>query len=178
MANYIFEKSFLSIYPRVYETIWELDQYYRTGDPLDQSMSQRIEYTKAARVIIREHPLFGVGTGNFELAYHDAYLKIKTKLDPQHFGTAHNQYLSYLLKFGFIGFAWILFVIIGSVYFKHQQRNHLLLVFLLCMLVGNLGESIFETHVGLSFFVFIFTLLLWHSPQSIENRDTAHQLSE
>ena len=37
IANYIFEDKYISIYPRIYETIWEVDYYLRTGDPNYQS---------------------------------------------------------------------------------------------------------------------------------------------
>lgn len=170
IANYIFDCSAYSLYPRVYETIWEVDHYLLTKDPNDQSLSQRIEYSKAALNIIKNNLWFGVGTGNFEKEYKKSFREINSLLNESNYGSAHNQYLNYLLKFGIIGFVYILLVIIFVLYKKGQSRNNLLILFLVYMMIANFGDSNLETHVGLSFFVFFYTFLIWHSPENLINK--------
>ncbi len=170
IANYIFDCSAYSIYPRVYETIWEIDHYLLTKDPNDQSLSQRIEYSKAALNIIKNNFWFGVGTGNFEEEYKKSFQEINSLLNENNYGSAHNQYLNYLLKFGIIGFSYILFVILFVVFRKGQSRNKLLILFLVYMMIANFGDSNLETHVGLSFFVFFYSFLIWHSPKNLFNK--------
>jgi len=167
IANYIFDTSVYAFYPRIYETIWEFDKYMLTGNPNDQSFSQRIEFTKASIIIIKDNFWFGIGTGNYLIAYRDAYKKMNTQLDVENYGLVHNQYLSYLSKFGLIGFLYIMFVLF-FVFIKNKgYRNDLLILLFVNLLIANLGDSIWETHIGLYYFVFFFSLLIWHSPQEL-----------
>lgn len=170
IANYIYDAPMYSIYPRVYGTVWELDKYFLNGNPNDQSLSQRIEYAKASINIIKHHFWFGIGTGNFKIEFANAFKRIHSKLKEDNYGSAHNQYLSYFLKFGIIGFLYILFIIFWLIYKKGQYSNHLFMLFFINMLVANLGDANWETHVGLAYFVFFFMIFLWHSPESILNR--------
>ncbi len=48
MSNVIFARKKYSLYPRIYQTIWEYYVYSVTGNPNNQSFSQRIEFAKAA----------------------------------------------------------------------------------------------------------------------------------
>jgi len=171
IANYIYDTSVYAFYPRVYETIWELDQYFLTGNPNNQSLSQRIEFAKAALLIIKDNFWFGIGTGNYKIAYREAYKRMNSQLFEENYGIAHNQYLSYLSKFGLIGFLYILFVFIFVLINKGLFRNELLILFLIIFLIANLGDSIWETHVGLSFFVFFFSLFIWHSPDDLISKN-------
>ena len=173
MANYIYDTPVYAIYPRIYETIWELDQYFHTGNPNDQSLSQRIEYAKASVNIIQNNFWFGIGTGNYEIEFGNAFKRIHSKLIADNYGSSHNQYLSYLLKFGLIGFLYILGVIFLVIYFKRQYRNQLFMLFFVQIMVANLGDSNWETHVGLAYFVFFFALFLWHSPKEIMSAPNA-----
>ncbi len=170
IANYIYDSSVYSIYPRVYETIWELDHYFITNNPNDQSLSQRIEYGKAAIHIIKNNFWFGIGTGNFAKEYEKAFVDINSQLNKSHYGTAHNQYLNYFLKFGIFGLLYILFVVFFVISKKGQFQNRLLILFLVYFMIANLGDSNWETHVGLSFFVFFFSLFLWHSPPELRSK--------
>lgn len=173
MANYIFDTPVYALYPRIYETIWELDQYFNTGNPNNGSLAQRIEYAKAALNIINNHFWFGVGTGNFEIEFAKAFKRINSKLVADHYGSAHNQYLSYFLKFGFVGFLYILGILFLVIYFKKMYRNQLFILFFIQMMIANLGDSNWETHVGLAYFVFFFALFLWHSPDEITHAPSA-----
>src|SRR5690554_3881828 len=121
-TNFRFSNHFFSIYPRVYETIWEFDNYLHTKDPSDKSFAQRIEFTKAAIVIIKDKPLFGIGTGNWMTAYGDAYSTLNTKLDKEDWRPVHNQYLNYIVKFGVFGFLWIMYALLAPLYFKGHNR--------------------------------------------------------
>jgi ABC-type multidrug transport system fused ATPase/permease subunit len=172
IANYIFDTSVYAFYPRIYETIWELDQYLLTGNPNNQSLSQRIEYAKAAIVIIKENFWFGIGTGNYVSAYRDAYKKMNSQLNKNNYGIAHNQYLSYFSKFGLFGFLYIMFALFFVLIKEKQLRNELLILLFVNMLIANLGDSNLETHIGLSYFLFFFCLFLWHSPSELSGKLT------
>ncbi len=160
ISNYILAQKGLSLYPRLYVTIWGLDTYFSTGYANQQSLSQRFEYGKAALHIIKEHFWFGVGTGNWKAAYREAYQAIGSQMAPARYGDAHNQYLNYTVKFGIVGALWILFVIIFPILKTKTYRNPVFFLFLVSMLIANLGDSNLETHVGGSFFVLLYCIFV------------------
>ena len=168
ISNYILANKGLSLYPRIYVSIWELDNYFKTGDANQQSISQRIEFVKAALTIIKDHFWLGVGTGNWEAAYREAYQKNKSKMDPARYGNAHNQYLNYMVKFGLVGLLWILFAIVYPVVKTESYRNPVFLLFLVTMFIANFGDSNFETHVGGSLFALIYCLFVSTSNWKIQ----------
>ncbi len=161
IANYIYTQRFLSLYPRIYQTIWELDVYFKTGDPNLKSLAKRIEFEKAAFTIIREHPFFGVGTGNWKQAFVDAYQKNKSQLEPVQYGSSHNQYLNYLVKFGIPGFLWIMFAWIYPLFLTNKHRFYPAVMLLLIMGIANFSDSNLEAHMGISFFIFFYSLFLF-----------------
>ncbi len=163
VTNYKFKNHAISIYPRIYETIWELDYYMRTGDPNEKTLAQRIEYAKASLILIKENPLFGIGTGNWVLKYNEVYDRMDTKLSAEKRGPSHNQYLNYMVKFGIIGFLWILFAILFPFFKLGHRRNYVFILFLVFYAVANLGDANLESHMGLSFFTFFYSFFLWNS---------------
>jgi hypothetical protein len=163
VTNHKFDNRFLSIYPRIYETIWELDNYFRTGNPNNKSLAQRIEYVKASLLIIKENPWLGIGTGNWVIEYNKVYDQMDSKLDNEKRGPSHNQYLNYMVKFGVIGFLWILFAILYPVFHLGHRRNFIFVFFLIAIAFANLGDANLETHMGLSFLSFFYFLFLWNS---------------
>ncbi|MBN2635374.1 MAG: O-antigen ligase family protein [Prolixibacteraceae bacterium] len=171
VTNYKFKNSRFSIYPRIYETIWELDYYFKTGDPNNKTLAQRIEFVKASIFLIKRNLFFGIGTGNWKIDYNEAYDKMQSKLLPEKRGPSHNQYLNYMVKFGLIGFFWIMFALIAPVFFEKQQRNLILILFLIAIATANFGDSNLETHMGLSFFILFYSLFLWNSTDNMRISD-------
>jgi hypothetical protein len=163
VSNHIYVSRKYSIYPRIYQTIWELDEYFRTGNPNNQSLSQRIEYIKAA-IYIMKNNFWGIGTGNFRIAYENAYNEIDTKLNEDLMLNVHNQYLSYMVKFGVPGFLLIFFLVGYAIIKRKQHRNFLLIILLIIIGLANMSETTLETHIGLPFFLLFLSLFLWHWP--------------
>lgn len=165
VANYIYNKRFFSIYPRIYQTIWEMDIYLKTGDPNMKSLAKRIEFEKAAFTTIKEHPVFGVGTGNWKQAFADAYRENKSLLDPKEYASAHNQYLNYLVKFGILGFLWIMFAWIAPLFLTKRNHYYPAVILLLVLGISNFSDSNLEAHMGISFFIFFYSLFLFSEVQ-------------
>jgi len=168
IPNYIFAGSKFSIYPRIYETIWEIDRYIITKNPNNKSLAERIEQAILAIDIIKKHIWVGIGLGNNAKAYNDVILETGSKLEPQKTGWAHNQYLNYLIRFGVLGTLFILGVI-TYVFVKGRKNNPFLLtLFFVSMLVANFGEANWETFIGLNYFAFFFCFLMWITPKEIK----------
>lgn len=159
IANVIFTRKF-SLYPRIYQTIWEYYVYSTSGNSNYQSFSQRIEFAKAAITIIKKNPWFGVGTGNWKQEFRTAFIENKSQLDESLYASSHNQYLNYTVKFGVLGFALILFLIVFPVVWTKSYRDPLFLTFLIFMAFANLADSNLESHMGSSFFFFFYCFFI------------------
>jgi len=162
ISNVIFQTKKYSLYPRIYQTVWEYYMYSITGNPSYQSFSQRIEFAKAAITIIKENFWFGVGAGNWKEEFEKAYTANNSKLDKKLYASSHNQYLNYTVKFGFIGLLIVMFFIVYPVIKTKSYRDPLFLIFLVFLFFANFADSNLETHMGSSFFLFFYCLFVIH----------------
>ena len=158
IANVIYQNRKYSLYPRIYQTVWEYYVYSHTGNANYQSFSQRIEFAKAAISIIKENFWFGVGTGNWKEEFRVTFGKNSSNLKEELYASSHNQYLNYLVKFGIVGFLLIMFFLIYPVIKTGSYRDTLFLIFLVFMFFANFADSNFESHMGSSFFIFFYCL--------------------
>lgn len=126
----------------------------------NQSLSQRIEFSKAAAFIIENNFWFGVGIGNWKQAFFSAYKNTGSNLNENYYASSHNQYLNYLVKFGITGFLIIMFFIIYPILKSKRYKDPLFVIFLVFLLIANLADSNFETHMGSCFFVFFYCFFL------------------
>lgn len=166
IANYIFYDKKYSLYPRIYQTVWEFYMYSNTGDPSYQSFSQRIEFAKAAITIIKRNFWFGVGAGNWKEEFKNTYVSSNSKLDQSLYASSHNQYLNYMVKFGFVGFLTIMFFIIYPIIKTNSYSDPIFLIFLVFLFFANFADSNFETHMGSSFFLFFYCLFVRNTNSS------------
>jgi hypothetical protein len=166
ISNVIFQTKKYSLYPRIYQTVWEYYMYSITGNPSYQSFSQRIEFAKAAITIIKKNFWFGVGAGNWKEEFKRAYTTSNSKLDQGLYASSHNQYLNYMVKFGFVGLLIVMFFIVYPVIKTKSYRDPLFLIFLVFLFFANFGDSNFETHMGSSFFLFFYCLFVNHNENS------------
>jgi hypothetical protein len=172
-TNYLFKKKF-ALYPRIYELLWEIDQYNKGGDPSGHSLSQRIVYLKTGIHIIKQHFWFGTGTGDVSDAFIQQYNIDKTKLQPKWRLRAHNQYVTFFLTFGIFGFLWFLIALFIPPLLLHRYKNYLFTMYFLIGLLSMFNEDTLETHVGVSFFAFFYAFFLFSMPEyhSIGNEKT------
>jgi len=161
IPNYIYAENKLRIYPRIYETIWEIDQYRIDKNPNQKSLAQRIELALLAVKIIERSPWIGVGLGNSAQAYAEIISESESKLAHPSTGSSHNQYLNYLIRFGIIGTVFILGIIFWV--FFHGRKNYpfFVTIFFISMLAANFGDANWETFVGLNFFAFFSCFFMW-----------------
>ena len=166
IPNYIYAENKLSIYPRIYETIWELDQYKISKNPNEKTLAQRIELGNLAVDIIKKNIWIGIGLGNNVRAYEDVILESGSKLVSHASGSSHNQYLNYLIRFGILGTLYILGVLAYVFIIGRKNNSFLITIFFVSMLAVNFGEANWETFIGLNFFAFFMCFLMWIVPSS------------
>lgn len=140
----------------------QLFNYDMGGDPNGNSLLQRFEHWRAAKTIIAHHWIIGVGTGDVQDAFNRTYQKNHTRLKKDNWKRAHNQYLTFWITFGIVGFLfftgfWIRFL------FKTIQYNDLLGIgFTLITIVSFLYEDTMETQEGITFVGLFLGLVAMH----------------
>ncbi len=159
-ANCIFLRRY-SLYPRVYQIIWEFDRYSMGGSPSGHSITQRVAYLGAAWGIIRHHFLIGVGTGDVQKAFNTYYEEHHSRLRLQNRRRAHNQFVTFFVTFGLVGFVAAMWAIFAPVFYERKWSDYLFMVFFLTGLLSMLNEDTLETQTGVSFFMFFYALLLF-----------------
>lgn len=157
---------------RFKETLWELDKYERNGDANGHSLAQRLEYWKTACYIIGHHAWMGVGTGDMNQEFQQAYQETNSSLLPQYRLRSHNQFLSTTVALGFIGLIIFLFVIYTPITGKHPNRDLLFVGFWIIAVVSMLTEDTLETQPGATFFALFISFLLYSRiPEKISKPD-------
>ncbi|MCK4568929.1 MAG: O-antigen ligase family protein [Bacteroidales bacterium] len=148
-------------YIRLYKIIWESQQYLHTGDPSGHSAMQRIEYWKTSMLIIKQNPLFGVGTGDMNIAFERQYELMDSPLKLEFRWRSHNQFLSITVGFGIIGILWFLFALFYPPIKLHRLSDYFYLSFFVIMIVSMISEDTIETQAGVTIFAFFTSLFLF-----------------
>ena len=160
VANYV-NWSHPGLYARLASTLFEYSQYRRLNNPNGGSLSQRIEYTRASFHLIRQHPFFGVGTGDLADAYQRAYDELHSPLAPEYRHKAHNQYLAIAVAFGLVGLAVFGLSLLLPYLTGRRHRSYLYTIFLVIALLSMLPEDTLETQAGASWFAFFNSLFIF-----------------
>jgi hypothetical protein len=166
-TNYLYKNKF-ALYPRIYELLWEMRRYKKSGDPSGQSLGQRIEYIKTGWDIVGRHFWWGTGTGDVQQEFEKQYELNESLLKPEWRHRTHNQFITFWLTFGIFGFLWFLFAMIYPPFIEHQYRHFLFTIFFLIAVLSMLNEDTLETHVGVSFFAFFYSFLLFSTPRETD----------
>jgi len=141
--------------------LWQLERYAKGGSPLKHSVSQRFEFLKVAKNIISENFWFGVGTGDVGDAFIEEYNKDKSKLNAKHRLRAHNQYITFFITFGFVGFVWFLIAYIYPAIILNKFKSYLFLITFITISLSMLNEDTTETQMGATIFAFFLSFFLF-----------------
>ena len=123
------------------------------SDPTDGTVARK-EIWKVSIELIREHPVFGVGTGDVKDELVAAYQQhglvpvVKKRLN------AHNQYLQTFVAIGIPGFGLLICMLCIPALLSLRQRNYLFFLFILNFAVNILFESMLENQAGVVFYAF------------------------
>lgn len=159
LTNYIFLNRY-SLYPRIYEIIWEIDHYVRNKKPGDHSVSQRIMYYKAAISVFKNNMVFGTGTGDVTKELINYYDKHEPDLPESLRKPAHNQFLTIMVTFGICGLIIFFVTILLPVFIEKKWGNYFVRIFFLIMFLSMFADDTLETQTGISLFIFFYSLLI------------------
>jgi O-antigen ligase len=121
--------------------------------------SHRVHIWKSAWEVVKQNPIFGVGTGDVNGELKNAFAQNGYTIGVERGYNAHNTYLQILCSFGIIGmavFAFLFFKVFSTFRQKRPTWKYAFFFLLLCFL---LIESMFERQGGLLFFCLFLPLL-------------------
>jgi O-Antigen ligase len=144
---------------RIDKILFEYDVYINGGNPTGHSVFQRLEFWKAARAVISEHPVMGVGTGDVRKAVFHQYELNKSKLANENRLNAHNQYLTLWAATGIVGLLLFIAVLLIPLRLQPVRQKALLLSFMVIVALSCVAEDTLETQAGVTFFAFWYVLL-------------------
>jgi hypothetical protein len=145
---------------RLKNTLWEYENYKISGDPRGQSMMQRIELWRCSVNLIKDYPLLGAGTGDAADAFVSS-LYLQNSILKNADLRSHNQFLTFAIAFGILGFIIILFALIYPPVKLHLFSDFLFLSFFLIAILSMLTEDTLETQAGVTFFAFFYCLYVF-----------------
>lgn len=175
MAFFIYRKNLkrlvlflILIIAIIFLSIWFIEPLKNRVFVQTYSWKHRLAIWKSSLFIIREHPILGIGNGNFK-RYSEKYMKDSGFPAEGH---PHNDYLNIYLTAGLIGFIgymlmWIIILRKGIKYVLEEREDKPLMIGLLSALVAfmiaGLGQNYFtdsENSMLMWFFIAGVNLLL------------------
>lgn len=153
---------------RLDQVFYEIDRYRRSGDPNGHSVTMRLEFLRTGLYIARNNWLYGVGTGDTQLAFDRAFDELHSPLEPQWRLRAHNQFLTLFISFGVFGFVWGLFTWWWPAWRLRAFRQPLFIAWGIIFLISCLTDDTIETQMGATFFALYFGLFVFAAPMPEE----------
>lgn len=145
---------------RLYNLFFEIYMFETTTGIKGSSVIQRMELLKNALNVIYKNLVLGVGTGDVADEFASELVLRNSEL--QNSGMrAHNQYITFLVSFGFIGFSLVMFSFIYLLFYGIRRNNTLIIAFYLIFLVSNIAEDTLESLHGAAFYSFFGALFLF-----------------
>jgi O-antigen ligase len=144
---------------RWHQIVFEYQTFKSGENPSGHSVFQRLEYYKAAKFILQQNLLFGVGQGNVKQAYREAYTQTSPSLDEKVQHAVHNQFLSYWIAAGIL--ASLSFLLYFFFMWKQARRNKIALAFVILAFLSCLTEDTLTTQPGVAFFAFFSTFFFF-----------------
>lgn len=152
VPNYLYTQ-WPTTFVRIHQTIWELHQYSRTGNPTGHTFAQRLELWKGSFVAFREKPVFGWGTGDIFIAVDYGLRQINSKMENYQM-KPHNQYILFVLTLGLVG-SFVMYALYFLYVRKTKAYKYLPFnVFIVILLVSMIGNNPIDAQTGQTFFCF------------------------
>jgi O-antigen ligase len=138
----------------------EYDEYAHNRNINGHSLTMRPYFWSAAWHVIKQHFLFGVGTGDVQQELNSAYADIHSPLWPEWHKRPHNQFLAITVALGSIGLLILCWSIIYPAIRLKKYMPVLFWPFLIIALISFLMEDTLESQAGLTFYAVFNTLFL------------------
>ena len=147
---------------RIAQAFWELEVYQHKQDANYSSLFQRWVYAKVGISIFKEHPIFGIGTGDILDEYRKAYEKNDHGLIPKLQGISHNQPLTVAIELGMVGL--IVFLISLFYPLRLYHRDYLYVMFFTLIMVSFMTDNTLDSQSGVTLYAFFNAFLMARNP--------------
>jgi len=148
------------LHKRIYELVCEYDDYVNSRDVNGHSLTMRFYFWDAALRLIKQHPMFGVGTGDVQQELNEIYGQDDFPLEKEWYKRPHNQFLTVFVALGIPGILLFLLSIIYPIIALKKHLSILYWPFFILTIVSFMLEDTLETQAGLSFYAVFNTLFL------------------
>src|SRR5690606_13621704 len=128
------------------------------------SVTMRLEFWRTGLSILRNNMLFGVGTGDTQIAFDREYERLESRLAPEWRHRAHNQYLTWAISFGIPGAIVGTFCVGGPAWVSKAWRDPLFVAWTVIIAIASLTDDTVETQAGATFFALYYALFVFASP--------------
>jgi O-antigen ligase len=145
---------------KAYELAWQLDRALKGANPSGHSVTQRLEFYRAAAGIIKKHPWFGTGTGDIMNALVDEYNRNNTPLTKEFRLLAHNQYLAFAITFGIPGMIIALALMLIPWLRSPNRSFYPFVLFISVFFLLMFNDDSFHSFPVAAFFSYFYTFLL------------------
>ena len=151
-----------SINKRLHQIFFEFKSKESGFSSNGHSITQRLNFSNAGILIVKDNLWLGVGTGDVPDAFEAKYIELNSRLAPENRKRGHNQLLTLFIAFGFVG---LLIWIISFTYpiLKIAKDRYVYGAFLVISLLSFLGDDTLETQAGVTLFAFFNSFFLFHS---------------
>ena len=160
-----------SINTLIYRYTWGIYNFNNGGNPEGNSLAQRFLFWRIGSQILSQNLLYGVGTGDVQLAFDSMYTTLPYVIQKKYQLRAHNQYLTMGITFGILGllyFVWMFF----SIFKTHpNSKSYLFIGTFIILMTSMLDEDTLETQFGITYALFFFFLFIYHQPLSTEENN-------
>jgi hypothetical protein len=126
----------------------------------------RLEFQRMGLHIAKEHWLVGVGTGDTQIAFDEAYDRMHSLLAERWRLRAHNEFITLFISFGVFGLLWSLFSWWWPAYRNRAWTHPLFIAWGIIFLLSCLSEDTIETQMGATFFALYYALFVFAAPTS------------
>ena len=174
IANPVYESG-SSLRKMYYVMFFEYECYRNFGAVKDFTMLQRFELWKNAWHTFCKHPVAGVGTGD---VVDECHRELTVRQSPLQ-GTykhAHNQYITFLVSFGIVGFCIICCFFIYAFRRQSLLRIPVVLAFVSIVLISFITEDTLETLAGCVFSTLFLCLMANEDKRKAENGDVRTEM--
>ena len=137
----------MAVKKMMYVLLFEYENYRVYGNIRNSSMLERVELWRGAWRVFCDNPLFGVGTGDGVDELHRRLQADGSQIadTEKH---AHNQYLTFLVSFGLVGFLLIAIAFYLAFRKIGLRRTPAYLAIIIILLLSFISEDTLETLAG------------------------------
>jgi len=126
----------------------------------NEAWQPRIVRWHVALQLINQSPIIGYGSGSEKRLLKDKYFENKLYNSYVHELNAHNQFLSFLIKFGVLGLLVFLCTLYVGFTTAWQNKDLIFMSFMILITTVSFSENILDVNKGIFFYAFFFSFFI------------------